>query len=407
MSEHMRPEGNTSLAPCEEEVFSLDNCVHCGLCLDACTTYRVHGQEQESPRGRIALMRARDEGRLSDAQIGGPLSRCVGCNACESACPSQVPYHKLLQRHRERVGPAPSTRRLLRGIGGRTSLRLLGFGGRLARRSGLLRLAAALPSARLRAMAAAVPGRPRRHRPAAGTRLAAREPQRGSVALHLGCVQPEFLGGVVEDAMALLRQQGFEVVVPEQPPCCGALHAHDGATWEGTERAHATRDALAAAGCDSAVVPSAGCAAHLRSVDPQAAIDEILLFLHRHGLRGEARPLALRAAYDPPCHLQHVLGARDEVQQLLATVPDLQLVAHDAPEVCCGAGGVSFLRAAEQGAATAAAKATALLAAEAQLVLSGNPGCMLQLEGGLRAAGSGIEVLHPLSLLRRAYAPAD
>jgi len=396
----MRPEGRTEAENAARATLpaALD-CVHCGLCLDTCTTYRISGDETESPRGRIALLRAEAEGRLDADAIAGPLDRCVGCRACESVCPSQVQYHVLLEAHRDRTASPRLLRRLDRVFSSRRLLHALGLAARAARRLGLLRLAATLPSARLRALASAVPSRPRRRLPRAGSTYPALGERRGAVSLHLGCVQPELLGGVVDDALAVLRQQGFEVHVPAQPTCCGALHAHAGGGAEGRALARATLTALQGA---TPVVPSAGCAAHLHGVDPQAGAQEVLLFLAAQGLRGPLREQRVRVAYDPPCHLDHALGARDQVPALLRSLPGVELVAHAHPEVCCGAGGISFLREAEQGLAMAAAKAEALADAAPDVVVTGNPGCLMQVEAGLRARGLKTPVLHPLALLRAA-----
>lgn len=404
MAEHgyARPEGDTTTASADplEGFPGILDCVHCGLCLNACPTYRVTGDETDSPRGRIFLLRAAAEGRLQDAEIAEPIDRCVLCRACEPVCPSKVPYHRLVERHRE-GRPSGLLRWGLRSLlPSRPRLRVAGFALRLMRTLGLLGLAERFGPRRWRALAGAVPGAPQRWVPEADAVFAARSPRRGRVALHLGCVNAELFGNVLRDCVDVLTDEGFEVHVPAQPACCGALHAHSGDAAHGRQLAQRTLDALDG-GFDAAIVPAAGCAAHLHEYDPARGVQDPLVFLADAGRRADGGKLALRVAYDPPCHLQNVLGRADAVAEVLAAVPGVRLVDHAEADLCCGAGGISFARQPEISDQVLERKLERLEQAGPDCVVSGNPGCLLRLESGLRRRCSGIEVLHPISLLAR------
>lgn len=400
--QHPRPEGDTRL-PAGDPLAGfpgLLDCVHCGLCLQVCPTYRVTGIESDSPRGRIALMRAQAEERLPALEVAPWVDRCVLCRACEPVCPSQVPYHELVERQRAGARASSSPGWLRRTLESARLQRAAGALGRAARRLGLAAFAARCAPRRLRAMAAAVPTRPTAWRPRPGTTFAARPPQRGSVTLHLGCVNPEFFGSVLRDVVAVLTHQGFAVQVPKQPACCGALAGHAGDSASGARQAAATRDALH--GADAILVPAAGCAAHLRATDPRGGAVDPLVFLARQGLRGPLRPVERRVAHAPPCHLSNVLREESEVTDLLATIPGLRLVPLAEANVCCGAGGASFQEHPELAADMGARKAAAIAAGGAEWVVAGNPGCLMQIEGSLRAARSPARVLHPVHVLREA-----
>jgi glycolate oxidase iron-sulfur subunit len=261
-------------------------------------------------------------------------------------------------------------------------------------------VAARVAPRRLRALATAVPLRPRAWRPRPGTKFAALAPVRGAVTLHPGCVQPEFYGEVLRDLVAVLTHQGFEVAVPEQPPCCGALAAHAGDPASGARLAAATRDALA--GADASIVPAAGCSAHLRAADPRGGAVEPLVFLARHGLRGKLRAVERRIVHAPPCHLLNVLQESATVEGLLASIPGLRLLPLQEAQICCGAGGASFHEQPELAAAMGARKAAAIASSGAEWVVSGNPGCLMQIEAALRVHSTPVRVLHPVSALREA-----
>jgi len=398
----LRPEGATDL-PAGDPLAGfpgLLDCVHCGLCLQACPTYQITGIESDSPRGRITLMRAQAEGRAAPADVAHWVDRCVMCRACEPVCPSQVQYHELAERQRAgaRAGGPPGF--LERYAGSERRQRWLGRAARAARRLGLLALAERFAPARLRALARAVPARPQAWRPPPGARFPARGAPRGRVALHLGCVNPEFFGGVLRDTVAVLAHEGFEVVVPAQPSCCGALAAHAGDLAGGGAAAGATLAALA--GCDAVLTPSAGCAAHLRAADPRGGATDPLLFLEAQGLRGPLAPLHRSAAHAPPCHLQNALRGTGAVERLLAQLPGFELRPLADAQLCCGAGGGAFAAQPELTGELGRRKAAAIEDSGADWVLTGNPGCLLQIESALRARGSRARAAHPVSLLREA-----
>ncbi len=378
----------------------LRECMHCGLCLEVCPTYRIARLETDSPRGRLALLRAHAEGRLSAQDLLAPLDRCLSCRACEPACPSRVPYHALLEAHREGRGPAWKRGFLRWLFASRGRLGSLALLLRFLRRCGFLSLAARLGRGRIRAMAGAVPTRPTRFHPRPGTIYPAAPPARGRVALHLGCANAELYGGVLADCVALFTSQGYTVEVPVQPPCCGALHAHSGDLAWGRELA--ARSAAAFADYDAILVPSAGCAAHLAERVPQTPFHEACSFLAGRGWRGPRQPLRRRVAYDPPCHLEHVLDAAEATRELLAGIPGLDLLPVEGASLCCGAGGVAFLRDPVSADAVTARKIEMLRRSGAEWVVSGNPGCLLRLEDGARRAGWKVEIAHPISLLARA-----
>ena len=354
--------------------FSTSECVHCGLCLEACPTYRVTGAEDQSPRGRIHLIRAVEETRLTRDQTASALDACLLCRACETACPSDVPFHTLLAEHRE--GHSRPLRRLLRwGLTAATPLRFLGGMLRLARRWRILAVVERWGPARLRNLARSVPQEPQGFRPHPGTGFAAEAPRRGRVGLHLGCVQSQFLGATQEALVRLLTGQGFEVWIPAQPSCCGALHAHDGEAVRGKTMAE---DLGRAFPQDLAAVlsTSAGCLAHLQETG-QTGFQEPAHFLQEVGLRGRPRALPLPAVWDPPCHLPFTAGGQTPILQLLQSIPELKLLPSSEADLCCGAGGLSFLGNPLSADAVLARKVAQIRASGAQECITANPGCQI------------------------------
>ena len=412
------------------EIFekSLD-CVHCGLCLESCPTYRETGRESSSPRGRIYLMRSVAEGRipLGDA-VAEEAYLCLGCRACETACPSGVEYGALLELTRAEVedaglrrGPAKALERfaLRHVIPHPRRLRALVGALGLAQRLRLDRLAQALAPRGLRELAALTPRvPPRAQRERLPERVAALGEHRGEVGFFVGCLMPELFGEVNRDTVDVLAYNGFDVVVARGQGCCGALHAHAGDEALARELAGASVRAFASTPVNEVVTNSAGCGAALQEAGRWLAGDDTLrpaaerfaagaidvcAFLAREGLRPLPGRFDARVCYDDPCHLAHGQRVTAAPRELLAQVPGLTLVAHDDPASCCGAAGIYNLTHREMSGAVLERKLRALAAAAPDVIATGNPGCLMQLRAGVARAGLRAQVMHPVEILARAY----
>jgi Fe-S oxidoreductase len=403
------------------------DCVHCGLCLTSCPTYRITGREQSSPRGRLYLYRGVAEGRIPLAGLVAEEAHlCLGCRACETACPSGVSYGPLLEQVRAEVedaglrrGAAAWLERVaLRQIlprPGRLRLAIDLLGG--AQRLGLDRLAARLLLGALGALARQAPRVPssgaRRPLP---ERIPAEGELRGRVGLLVGCVMPELFGDVNAATARVLARNGFEVVVAPGQGCCGALHAHAGDTR--TARALARRNVAAfrAAEVERIVVNSAGCGAAMQQagdwlgaegeelaravIDPCVLLDEV-------GLRAPSVRREARVCYDDPCHLVHGQKVYDPPRRLLQALPGVELLAHRDPTGCCGAAGIYNLTHREMSQQVLARKIDSLAAADPDVIASGNPGCLMQLAQGVAARGLRARVAHPMVLIDEAYREDD
>jgi len=441
----------------EEQRERLMPCVHCGFCLPACPTYTRLGDEADSPRGRLHLMRAVVEGRLDPASdaFHTHIDRCLGCRACEPVCPSGVEYGALLElardvgaRHRR---PGPATRLLLAVFGGPARQRLFFLGGRVLRATGLARMGAALlpPWGPLRgarlalAMLAATERwegldwiRPWEGRLAAGggesERDPARTPEGGPreggapaerprgggrrVALLTGCVQEGLYARVNRATVRVLEANGFQVVDAVGQGCCGALHAHGGDLNQARALARRNLEAFDAAGVEQVVVNAAGCGAAMKAYgellahddasDEATALAEVVrdlteLLAEVGPRRGAPVPCAL--AYDHPCHLLHAQGVETAPLRVLEAVPGVEVRVVEGAEECCGGAGIYGLTHPELGGRIGGDKVRAVRAAGAEAVATPNPGCMMQIGGGLRLEGSGEGVLHPVELLDASY----
>jgi glycolate oxidase iron-sulfur subunit len=397
------------------------DCVHCGLCLPACPTYRATGRETSSPRGRIYLMRGVAEGRLPLDALVEEAYLCLGCRACETACPSGVAFGRLLEGTRAEVERAGlrrgfakrieqlALRRIVprpRALG--VAVSLLG----VAQRLGLDRLARPLLPRRLReaeALAPRVPPRAERRR--LPERIAALPPLRGRVALFEGCLMPELFGAVNAATARVLAREGFEVVVSRGQGCCGALQAHSGDAGFAKELAAVNVAAFAPGEVDAIVVNSAGCGAALREYDhwlgPAGAglagrVRDVCELLDEVGLRTPLAPLEGTLCYDDPCHLVHGQRVEAAPRRLLARIPGLRLVPHREASACCGAAGIYNLTHGEMSRAVLARKIDSLAEADPDWIATGNPGCLMQLRTGVAQRGLRAQVVHPVELLDRA-----
>ncbi len=393
------------------------DCVHCGLCLPSCPTYQETGRESSSPRGRIYAMRGVAEGRIAlDAQVVDEMYFCLACRACESACPAGVRYGHLIEGMRAEVearGVRGRTRRALERfalrhvVAGRRTLRVAVGGLRLYQRSGLAallrrsRLLSLIPPlARAERM---LPWLPDPHRPA--SLVAAVGRRRGRVVFFSGCLMPEVLGPANAATVAALAHNGFEVSIPRDQVCCGALLAHGGDPV-GAERLRArNRRVLRTDSVDAVVTNSAGCGAALKDGTDELSVKtrDVAEFLDDVGLVEPHRRVELRVAYDDACHLLHGQRIGEAPRRLLRAIPGLELVDLPGHRDCCGAAGIYNLTHPEMAGVLAQRKVDAIRATSPQAVATGNPGCLLQIGAAVRAAGLDVEVVHPIELLARAY----
>ena len=400
------------------------DCVHCGLCLSACPTYLATGRETSSPRGRVYLMRGAAEGQVSlTGLLAEEAHLCLGCRACETACPSGVQYGAMLEDTRAAVAEAGARSGLahrlerwaLRGIvPHRGRLRALVASLALAQRWRIDRLALPLLPRSLRLAHALLPPLPSaRDRKPLPELTPAQGERRGRVAFFTGCLMSQVFAGVQRASVRLLAANGFDVVVPREQGCCGALHAHAGDLGFACDLARRNLEAFAPAlerqEVDAIVVDSAGCGAALREVDrwlpeqggPFAArVRDVCEFLDEVGLRGGAGGLErVRVCYDDPCHLVHGQGVEAAPRRLLGQIEGLELVEHTGATHCCGAAGTYSLTQREMSQTVLAEKMDALAAADPDVIATGNPGCLMQHASGVRARGLSARVLHPVELL--------
>jgi glycolate oxidase iron-sulfur subunit len=415
-------------------VEGVDRCVHCGLCLAYCPTFSELGTEMDSPRGRIVLIKSLAEGRirLTDSAVAH-LDLCLGCRACETACPSGVPYGQLIEAARaeiERQRPGGRARRLFRWgnfsllLANPPLLRLAAAGLRLyqvsglrglVRASGLLRLLPEplrhwepllpdLPSAADRAPLPEVT-------PAEGAR-------RIRVGLLTGCIQQVAFGPQNRATARVLARNGVEVIAPRTQACCGALHAHAGEHDTALDLARRTIEVFEAAGVEHVIVNTSGCGAHMKAYgtllagDPAwrgraarfaASVRDVSEFLAAAPLRGPLREVRRTVTYHDPCHVVHGQKIRTQPRALLAQIPGLRVVELQEADWCCGSAGTYNLTQPEMATRLQERKIAHVQATGADAVVTANPGCIIQIVQGLRAKGSPIEVLHIVELLDQAY----
>jgi glycolate oxidase iron-sulfur subunit len=410
-------------APSQEII---EKCVHCGFCLPACPTYKLWGEEMDSPRGRIYLMKLAKEGAAQmNEQWVSHFDSCLGCMACMTACPSGVDYGKLIEatraqierRYQRPVGEKLHRRFLFEAFTKPERLRFVRWPLLVYQKSGVQKLLRSmglfkvLPQSvgamealmpRVRAMETI-----REVTPAQGAK-------RRRVGLLLGCVQRTFFSHVNASTVRVLSAEGCEVVAPEEQPCCGALLVHAGEEARAMELARKTIDVFERAKVEIIVTNAAGCGSnvkeygHLLRDDPEYAArakefalkcKDISEVLHELEARAERKPLSLRVAFHDSCHLQHAQGVRMQPRALLGGIPGLELAEIPEAPICCGSAGIYNLVQPKAANELGDRKAQLILPLRASVVATGNPGCLLQLQAALARAGETIPVLHTVQLL--------
>jgi glycolate oxidase iron-sulfur subunit len=385
------------------------DCVHCGFCLPTCPTYVLWGEEMDSPRGRIYLMKEGLEGEPMTDSMVSHFDACLGCMACVTACPSGVQYDRLIEQTRAQVErrhersakdkalrglvfslfPHPRRLRLLRG-----PLRLLQASGldRAMRRTGLLERMAP----QLAAMERLAPrlGKPER----LPERIAASGPRRAVVGLLTGCVQGAFFPGVNAATARVLQAEGCDVVIPKAQGCCGALSVHNGRKAEGQDYARRLVETFEQTGVEHVVVNSAGCGstmkeyADLLADDPAYAdrarafaerVRDVAEILDELGPVATRHPLETTVAYHDACHLGHAQGVRAQPRRLLEAIPGLELREIAEAELCCGSAGIYNILNPETADELGDRKAANVVATGAALLVTANPGCLMQVTSAI------------------------
>lgn len=414
----------------------LDKCVHCGLCLNACPTYRELGVEMDSPRGRIYQMVQVATGQAEpNESYYEHLDLCLGCRSCETACPSGVPYGRLIEAARAEITatkPMSRGERLARWFVFRKLLpsrAWLKFVGallylyeasslrRIVQGSGVLKLMGKLGRVEPLAPSADPPfffDNIGRVFPAAGER-------RASVGFHAGCIANVFFARLNEATVRVLQRNGCEVVIPEAQCCCGALHAHAGEREQARVLARRNIDAFLAAGVDAIVTNTAGCGATLKEYDELLEKDElyeeksrlfvnqmrdVLEFLAELGIHRDMAVMPYTVTYQDSCHLLHGQKIRNAPRVLLESIPGVQLRELPQSEICCGSAGTYNVVHDEMASALLETKMAMVNLTQAEIVTTANPGCLLQLRAGVARHGRGQRVLHVVELLDEAYRKA-
>ena len=408
------------------------DCVHCGFCLPTCPTYLVLGNEMDSPRGRIWLIRSASEGKIGITDnFAKHMNLCLLCRACETACPSGVKFGFLMESARGQVDRryqySPADRRFrdfilhtFTDLGRlRTITGLLRFYQRsglqtLVRASGILSLFGRL--GKMETLLPAIPGRSLRE--ALPEVIPAKGERRGRVGLLSGCVQRFFFAGVNSATARVLSENGYEVVVPGDQECCGSLLVHEGEREQAKKMARRTIDIFERAGVDVVVVNAAGCGSVMKEywellhTDPAYAqraeafskkVRDVSQLLAQVPLNGKLHALPRTVTYHDACHLAHGQKVRQEPRTLLKAIPGLQLVELKESDVCCGSAGIYNLLYPDLAQQFLDRKIERIKETGAEVVVSGNPGCSLQIEKGLKERGLKIRVVHPVELLDWSY----
>jgi len=407
------------------------HCVHCGLCLNNCPTYKLWGLEADSPRGRIRQIVLVDQGRLplGDSFVKH-IDRCLDCRACETACPSGVEYGKLVEAARAQIEQnyrRPIFSRLARNFVFRGLLsypkriallaRLLSF----YQRSGLQSVARATRILRVFGLADKEKLLPRIDREfffsKLGRTFPAVGPRRARVALFAGCIAQVSFSALHDATIRVLTANGCEVVVPEGQTCCGALAAHAGVRDVARSLARTNLDIFLAGGFDAVITNAAGCGSTLKEYEHLFAagtaeeekahafrekMRDVTEFLADLGLSARFSALPMRVTYQDSCHLLHGQKIREAPRKLLRAIPELELVEMAMADYCCGSAGSYNVTETQTSLALLAEKMKHARATNAPVIVTANPGCLLQMRAGAEIHSTGQEVVHVMELLDRA-----
>jgi glycolate oxidase iron-sulfur subunit len=415
---HSAPLHGTPLA---EARAGLDACVHCGFCMQACPTYLALDDENDSPRGRLFLMRSMLEGTLSsdDPSARGHLDKCLGCRACETVCPSGVPYGHLLEATRATLTkrhPLPLMARLMLWV----------FVHPMVMRSAMA-VARVMRVLRISSLFGWLPGRLgaplqmlEATRPPLGSRSYAAKGSgdRGTVAILEGCVMDGLYADTNAATSRVLIVNGYRCAKADGQACCGALHAHAGDLTTARKMAKRNIAAFERSGADMIVSNAAGCGAMLKeygqllAAEPEWADRAKRIAAKARDvseLLAAAGPvpggqLAVRVTYDAPCHLVHAQRINSAPLKVLSAIPGLTLVPLVDSEQCCGAAGIYNLLEPGTSEAVLEPKLAHIANTKADFVTTGNPGCLMQIGAGMKREGSDTRVIHPVDLLDASYA---
>lgn len=419
----------------DEALAKLDACVHCGLCLPACPTYEVTGSEAESPRGRLYLMKgylSGEDTRFTADNIAPHIDQCLGCQACETVCPSGVDYHTILGETRQRLNEQPvGIKATLQRWVKRLALRyvlpnniLLAIA--TAGLAGLQKLGVftllsspANPSQQLRRLAMLAPELSmwRGEALKTGRVFSPKQANGQTVTLFLGCVMNHWFGRIQQATVKALCAQGYKVVIPHQQTCCGALAHHGGhldiAKPLASQNLNAFNQQTGAITDKpvAIVVNSAGCGSTLQTAPSladnntawPAPVMDVMALLAKTPLREGGKVQSLRVAYHAACHLHHAQKIQQQPVNVLAQLAGVTLIPLENASQCCGSAGVYNAEHPELADEVLALKMATIYDVDADLLVSGNPGCLLQLAYGLKKDNSGMHLAHPVELVAGQY----
>jgi glycolate oxidase iron-sulfur subunit len=429
-----RPAGPPGPAvPIELDLATLKQCVHCGLCLDYCPTYRVNGLELDSPRGRIYQVRAVYRGDVSpdNEDFREHIYRCLDCRACETACPSGVKYGQIVEAARGLAPPADAAERTIgrtvlnRIFTSRLALNTLGLGMRVYQKLGVQtavrasRLLNLFPERIQKLEKMLPPTQGGVGKPAVPELVRARGTRRYRIGFIAGCVMQEFLGETNQASVRVLARNGCDVYTPRQQGCCGALHVHIGERETARGLARQNIEVFEDLKLDAVIINAAGCGStlkeyphlfrddpvwHERAVRFSNSVRDINEWLVQIGIDTEGLgPLPVRVTYQDPCHLVHGQGIRNQPRQLLRSIPGLDLVELKDSDVCCGSAGIYNLTHPDFSEKILDWKMPEVAKTEASVLVAPNPGCAMQIASGARERGLELEVCHVVDLLDRSY----